>query len=237
MRAITKQTSTHAALANEHNKPADAAKLEWRKLPDKSTLLAELLTEQFHLCCYSEIRADRLGYGYHIEHIKPKSQYPQCTFDYENLAASAFASDPDLKTLKQQGKEYFGGHFKDNEYDANRFISCHQDDCARFFAYLSDGRVTPALTLNLQDQAKAQYTITTLNLNNPWLVTMRQKWWADLEADENHKIASKQSRPEVAATAWLLPSNNQLSEFFSLTRQFFGPVAEQVLQEFAPSLK
>ncbi|EJT4385593.1 TIGR02646 family protein, partial [Salmonella enterica] len=48
-----------------------------------------LLNEQYHLCCYSEIRADLRGLGYHIEHVENKSQQPGRTFDYQNLAASA----------------------------------------------------------------------------------------------------------------------------------------------------
>lgn len=34
----------------------------------------------------------------------------------------------------------------------------------------------------------------------------------------------------------LLPRNQSLSPFFSLTRQFFGPIAEDVLHQDAPEL-
>ncbi|HDN27842.1 MAG TPA: hypothetical protein ENG03_12275 [Thioploca sp.] len=42
-----------------------------------------LRPEQYHLCAYTEIYLDELGC--HIEHIKPKSRYPECTFDYQIL--------------------------------------------------------------------------------------------------------------------------------------------------------
>jgi hypothetical protein len=34
----------------------------------------------------------------------------------------------------------------------------------------------------------------------------------------------------------LLPTNGKLSRFFSLTRQFYGQVAESVLKQHAPQL-
>ena len=64
----------------------------------KAKVQDNLLDEQYGLCCYSELRADLEGLGYHIEHLRPKSHYPALTFDYTNLAASALSND-DLKTL------------------------------------------------------------------------------------------------------------------------------------------
>ncbi|ELI0860547.1 TIGR02646 family protein, partial [Salmonella enterica] len=66
-----------------------------------------LLNEQYHLCCYSEIRADLRGLGYHIEHVENKSQQPGRTFDYQNLAASALDSENGLHLF---GINAFGGH-------------------------------------------------------------------------------------------------------------------------------
>ena len=43
------------------------------------------------------------------------------------------------------------------------------------------------------------------------------------------------SLPDLVAVD-LVPSSGRLSRFFSLTRQFFGPVAEQTLQQQAPAL-
>lgn len=72
-----------------------------------------LLNEQYHLCCYSEIRADLRGLGYHIEHVENKSQQPGRTFDYQNLATSALDSENDLHLF---GINAFGGHSRGRGY-------------------------------------------------------------------------------------------------------------------------
>lgn len=238
MRRITKQGNGGNHLTQAHAHPPQTrvqATSSWRAFGYKADVTALLLEEQYQLCCYSEIRADSLGLGYHIEHVQPKSQYPQRTFDYQNLGASALNSSHDLKTFKAQKLEIFGGHAKRSEYDPLLFVSCHQQDCARFFAYLSDGRVVPASNLNVQDTDKAKYTIDTLNLNSPYLVTQRQRWWNELDQlYEQHQI-DNWSLEHLAAVD-LVPSGNSLSQFFSLTRQFFGSIAEQVLHQQAPQL-
>lgn len=240
MRAIAKAGIGTTRLNAEHAQPprtADEATHRWQRFRrGKARVLNHLLDEQYQLCCYSEIRPDRLGLGCHIEHLQPKSQYPLRTFDYQNLAASALDSDNDLKAFKAQANETFGGHAKLNDYDSTLFISCHQSDCARFFAYLSDGRVVPASGLASHDTAKASYTIALLNLNSPYLVTQRQSWWDELDqwlAEHDAKGWSLEHLAEVD----LVPTGGKLSQFFSLTRQFFGSVAEQVIAKRAPELR
>lgn len=196
-----------------------------------------LLHEQYHLCCYSELRADEEGLGYHIEHVENKSQNPQRTFDYNNLAASALDSNSDLPYFKAQGHQAFGGHARGKQQacDMARFVSCHQSDCDRFFAYLSDGRVVPSLTLNANDQDRAQYTIDILNLNSPYLITLRRQWWQELDKLFQAHLAKGWHLPDLAAID-LVPTNHKLSRFFSLTRQFFDQVAENTLTTQAPHL-
>jgi len=198
--------------------------------------LAALLEAQYHLCCYSELRADQLGLGYHIEHLENRSQNPARTFDPSNLAASALHED-DLHKLKLQKHEAFGGHAPQKQKDCaiDRFVSCRQSDCQRYFAYLSDGRVVPQRQLSPEEHDRAQYTITLLNLNCAYLVSLRRAWWDELdELWQEHK-AQGWSLPYLAAVD-LVPGSGRLSPFFSLTRQFFGPIAEDVLRTHAPEL-
>ncbi|WP_295389194.1 retron system putative HNH endonuclease [uncultured Thiodictyon sp.] len=235
MRAIRKRgQGTHdlqVADARPPTTPHDA-KTRWSSFGHKAELQKCLLSEQYMLCAYSEIRADQQGFGYHIEHVKPKSQFPADTFLYSNLVASALSSD-DLKSLLD--KEVFGGHAKHNEYDSQRFVSCLDPECSRFFAYLSDGRVEPANGLSVDDYDRALYTRDLLNLNSPFLVNRRRRWWDELDALLQQHLDEDQSLYHLAAVD-LLPINGQLSQFFTTTRQFFGPVAEQVLQDGAPEL-
>lgn len=227
MRAITKRNSGGHHLDKAHQNPpttASEATSRWSSFAYKKTLLDYLLDEQYGLCCYSELRADLEGLDYHIEHVQPKSANPARTFDYRNLAASALNMN-DLATIE----DVFAGHAKQSKYDADLFISCHDSDCVRYFAYLSDGRVVPSNSLSDLEKSRAEYTITLLNLNSPYLVNRRRRWYNELdELFEEHLV--KDWSLEHLAAIDLLPTNQKLSQFFSVTRQFFGSVAEKVLK-------
>lgn len=243
MRAIQKQGNGGFHLNQAHANPPQApnqATSRWRSFGYKAEVLQSLLDEQYHLCCYSELRVDQEGLGYHIEHVENKHQNPPRTFDYTNLAASALDSANGLGVFAARGEEVFGGHAPGKQgargpVNMNLFISPHQSDCRRFFAYLSDGRVVPAAGLNNVERDQAQYTIDTLNLNSPFLITRRRQWWDELDRLFQEHIDKGWSLPDLVAVD-LVPSNGTLSGFFSLTRQFFGPIAEQTLQQQAPAL-
>lgn len=241
MRTITKQGSGGYGLSLAHGRPPQTdteATSRWNSFRrHKAKVLQSLLAEQYHLCCYSELRADQENLGYHIEHVENKSQNPPRTFDYGNLAACALDSGNDLPVFSAQEHGVFGGHApgKQQPYDMMRFVSCHHPDCPRFFAYLSDGRIVPALKLTAHDQDRAEYTIDILNLNSPYLITLRRQWWNELDELFQEHIAKGWSLTDLAAID-LVPTGNKLSRFFSLTRQFFGNVAEQTLQHRAPGL-
>ncbi len=240
MRAITKQGNGGHHLRQSHANPPQThgqATSRWGSFSHKAYVQQCLLDEQYQLCCYSELRADEEGLGYHIEHVENKSQNPLRTFDYTNLAASALNSANDLPAFKAQDHEVFGGHSAGKKLAVNmaRFVSCHQPDCPRFFAYLSDGRVTPAQGLSAQDADKADYTIKLLNLNSPYLIIRRQQWWDELDELFQEHQAKGWSLTDLASID-LLPCNQRLSRFFSLTRQFFGQIAEETLQQHAPEL-
>ncbi|MEX5568462.1 retron system putative HNH endonuclease [Pseudomonas syringae] len=217
---------------------SDASASRWSSFGYKTQVLDCLLEEQYGLCCYSEIRPDRVGLSFHIEHVENKSQHPERTFDYDNLAASALDSKSDLQTLKIQGAEVFGGHAlgKSKGVDMTRFVSCHQSDCSRFFAYLSDGRVVPANGLSLQESDRARYTIGLLNLNSPYLQDLRQSWWDELDDLFEEHIDQEMSLHCLAGID-LIPVGARLSQFFSMTREFFGNIAEEVLDEDARHLQ
>lgn len=236
MRAITPSTGGLFHLGNAHGKPpatTDQAKSRWKSFGHKDDVLRSLLADQYNLCCYSELRADLESLGYHIEHIQPKSLYPGNTFDYSNLAASALTSD-DLNHPDIIQEQAFGGHAKQSQYDA-KFISCHDAYCARYFAYLSDGRIIPCNGLNQTDTERDEYTIKVLNLDCPYLRNRRRRWFDELDQLFAEHQAKNGSLSDLASIN-LIPTNHMLNSFFSLTRQFFGPIAESVLQQHASQL-
>ena len=234
MRPIRKIGSGSYHLSNAHMLPPtthDEATRRWSSLKNKPELQGYLVSEQHGLCCYAEIRPDELGLGFHIEHVENKSQNPSRTFDYSNLAASALDSRYDLSNFKTNNAEVFGGHAagKSSGVDIARFISSHSADCHRFFAYLSDGRVVPAHGLTLHDTARADYTINLLNLNSPYLISLRSQWWDELDKLIDEHLDKDMNLPDLAAID-LSPINGKLSRFFSITRQMFGEIAEEVLR-------
>lgn len=245
MRHIRKQGDGGYHLNCAQQQPpqtAEQATSRWSSFSYKQQVLGLLLEEQYQLCCYSELRADEHGLGYHIEHVENKSQVPQRTFDYANLAASAL-NDKQFKAFKEQMAEkslpddLFGGHAQGKQrlVDMQRFVSPHQPDCARFFVYLSDGRVVPAGGLNPQDQARASYTIDLLNLNSPFLQVERRKWWDELDDLLDEHLSKEMDLHHLVAID-LLPTAYRLSPFFTMTRQFFGRIAEDVLHQSAHHL-
>jgi uncharacterized protein (TIGR02646 family) len=239
MKHISKQGAGPKKLQEAHANPpqtAEQATKEWHRFRRyRDTLLNDhLLPEQYGLCGYSELDAHRWGLGFHIEHVENKSQSPSRTFDHHNLIASAFDSKEGLSRAKAQSWELFGGHATGKQghpmpVDMTRLVSPLLPDCARFFAYLSSGTVEPQLNLSAQDRDRARYTIDILNLNSPFLVSLRQEWWEELDTLYEEHLPKGWSLEHLASVD-LLPRNQRLSPFFTLTRQFFGPVAEQLLR-------
>jgi len=235
MRTIHKQGIGGYYLANASQSPpttSQQAKSRWSSFGYKDEVTRNLDTEQYGLCAYSEIRPDEYGLGTHIEHLEPKSQNPQRTFDYNNLVLSALSND-DMQKLVCG--DVFGGHAKLNNYDAELFISCLDANCASYFAYLSNGLVEPLRRLDNDGQKKARYTIDLLNLNSHYLVTQRKIWLNELDELIDEHIDKNMSLLYLAVID-LTPTNNKLSPFFTATRQRFGKQAEQLLAKHSPDM-
>lgn len=238
MRYIFKREDGGYHLNKAHEIPPqtrEAATSRWSSFGHRKEVLQFLLSEQYHLCCYSEIRADKLKLGYHIEHVQNKRQKPERTFDFSNLAASALETE-DLDKFNENDhftattSLTFGGHAtgKQDSVDMQRFVSPHQLNCARFFTYLSDGRIVPADGLTDQEIDRAVYTIELLNLDSPFLQAHRRNWWEELSELIEEHIADNWDLHCLAGID-LIPRNGKLSPFFSITRQLFEHVAEDVL--------
>lgn len=246
MRAIAKNLNSPGYKPLQGRKlptTSDEATRTWDRFGNKTSVLNALLEEQYHLCCYSEVRADEEELGYHIEHVENKSQNPERTFDLNNLAACAIDSNCGFAKLKAQPggltQACFGGHAsrKAQGVDMTQFIHPHQANSSTFFQYLSDGRIIahPDLGRSTPAHDHAEYTITQLNLNSPYLMTLRKNWWQELNAQADVSNLEPGSLSQLAQID-LLPTNGKLNRFFSLTRQFYGQLAQQVLTQHAPQL-
>lgn len=181
MRYFLKSGTGGPSLISRHINPpqnSSQARRRWDRYKNRSRLLQDLRSEQLGLCAYTEMRPEIYGWGWHVEHIKPKSKYPQLTFDYSNLVLSALHSN-DLKGMPK--KHQFAGHFKDDDYDDVKFISCLEIDCSRYFDFYLDGTVVPGAGLYPEERDRAIFTIDLLNLNSDLLVNARKRLLKEID--------------------------------------------------------
>lgn len=237
MRYIAKRKRNVDCLYDEHQTPPATsweAGRRWNRFRGKTRLTEVLNDEQYKLCAYTELRPDEEGVGTHIEHVKPKSRFPESTFDYRNLVLSALESD-DLNDSNHRG-DHFGGHAKGSHYDRKHFLSPLIAKSKRnYFLYQSNGKVVPSPLKSKRYQRKAEHTIRVLNLNAAYLVNRRKRWIEEIDELIEAHLEQNMSLPHLAAID-LVPINNTLSRFFTATRQRFGPIAENILKENAPEL-
>ncbi len=116
--------------------------------------------EQYNLCCYCEKRISADSNESYVEHIKPKSVFPDLTFVYSNLLVSCQGNH--CNHASDLATKHICGHKKDNEYDANLFLDPTLiTDISEHFKFDRDGVISAAE----KDKAKENYTISLLNLN------------------------------------------------------------------------
>ncbi|MCP2233515.1 retron system putative HNH endonuclease [Erwinia aphidicola] len=229
---------------------ADEARRRWHRFTDSNYRLhIQLITEQFGLCCYSEINLTDFSLhqnlGSHLEHEKPKSSYPASTFDYNNLLLSSLDSE-DLTRFPHSNK--FAGHHKKNIFNPQLFISPQDPNCRGYFIYSSEtGEISPDLSRHVNDQNKARYTITLLNLNAPYLLAERREWLQEIESliahyVEDGDVDAIESIAQVELTLthrscpFLAVHIDQLRKFHSAVRAIFGQLGERVINQECPNI-
>lgn len=127
-----------------------------------------LVLEQEEYCPYCEKRIYASDDG-HIEHIKPRDNYPKEFQDYENIIVSC------------NQKNSCGVH-KKNNYDS-KFINLVTDNPEYYFDYnIASGEIVPKTNdENSNEYIRAVYTIDTLSLNNYELKEARKAFIDILE--------------------------------------------------------
>lgn len=134
----------------------------------RDSIWAKLETMQGNRCAYCENLFT--GKSRHIEHFKPRTRFPEATFDWPNL----FGSCP---------HQYSCGNFKDNgrlTYHPDELIKPDVDEPSDYLFFASDGSVTPKAGLNQTQLLKANSTIETFNLNG-FLKQLRKTQLASYE--------------------------------------------------------
>jgi len=173
------------------------SKSRWKDFysAQKRDVRNKILKQQFNLCGYTEFEIDEFKSlisstftGCHLEHIKPKSIFPQNTFTANNLIVSVIDSQ-ELKKIKEGALDgdtsSFGGDHKGNLLCPIKFISPLNAECEKYFKFIeSSGKIVPSNELEeFADTEKAQYTIDLLNLNHPFLKNQRKKRMQEITDD------------------------------------------------------
>ena len=102
--------------------------------PQKPAVHESLLQEQGFICCYCGMRIARESS--HIEHLKPRTTYPQEALKYTNLLSSC------QRERKPKEPQHCGVK-KDDWYDDNLMVSPLDPGCADFFRYSGSGEILP----------------------------------------------------------------------------------------------
>jgi uncharacterized protein (TIGR02646 family) len=132
-----------------------------------------LLQEQGYICCYCGRRIQRTSS--HIEHFKPRSQFPLLKLDYGNFLASCpgYPETDDRKAFtSQQSPQEHCGQQRGDWYDPNLTVSPLIENCADFFRFTGAGEIRPTQVSTMSQAAEA--TIQNLRLDHPSLDASRK---------------------------------------------------------------
>ncbi len=135
--------------------------------PEKKSVHDSLLQEQGFICCYCGQRISREIS--HIEHLKPRNQYPDLTLDYTNFIASCQGESEETPPPIP----VHCGHKKAEWYEETLMVSPLNNKCADFFRYTDDGQILPTTDSNKQEAAKETIKRLALDINK--LKKMREK--------------------------------------------------------------
>ena len=187
------------------------ANQDWGKFmgtPCHTVVGRKLRQEQHGLCCYCELE-QRANNG-HIEHMVPRKEKSERTYNYTNLAISC-----------NGGAIEHCGRYKDDRahnrnyvWDNALFVPPHDPSTSKLVRYLPDGSIAPTEV----NPDKGAYLIGYLGLDCPRLSNRRLEHARML-------IKTLGSQPEQDLVAWLrnhylnIDANGQLMQFHSLSQQ------------------
>lgn len=217
MRNITQGGFSKCLKGRRHNPPQDTstAKKAWRR-SNKQDIRKACFKQQHGLCAYTELSLDGNELGHHLEHIAPRSDYPERTFLPDNIILSII---DDVQSGNLLPHERFGGHHKSEQYSDDWFISPFDKNCAAYFDYTLSGYVKASAALQNDEQVKADKTISVLNLNALYLVERRK---ACLQILKQQIETARPSGIPVLAEKSLRLCEKKLPEFYSAKRQLFA---------------
>ncbi|MEQ8822079.1 MAG: retron system putative HNH endonuclease [Sumerlaeia bacterium] len=194
----------------------DHPHVEWEsrafKTKVKRSLRHKLVEEQGFICCYCNGRITEATS--HVEHLKPRSLFPELDLSYWNLLASCGGS------RSEQGLKnapIHCGPAKGNWYDEEQFVSPLMRDCRRYFRFLASGQIEPAPGLSPEEKSRAATTIEILRLNHPSLVRRRGEALRVLTMMARDVMRGKLTAEELARRASLWTKRDRQGRYAEFT--------------------
>jgi uncharacterized protein (TIGR02646 family) len=220
-----------------HNQPQTDidAKKAWRRF-NKKAIRSACYKQQLGLCAYTELSLDDEQLGCHLEHIAPRSRYPERTFDMNNIVLAAM-DECSSGLLKEEQR--FGGHFKKALYDDDWFIGPFDARCEHFFRYCKEtGKVFAHHEISTADQVNTSRTIAVLNLNCDYLIGMRQQQLQHLNnvihslvQRESSSLIEQRSKFEQLKEETLEVREKKLPILYSAKKQLFDDIEKEYYQK------
>ena len=210
-------------LASRYQKPVIDPTKAWDNFKSKKKVQDSLIPVQKYLCSYCEIELVRGDekFGYHIEHIEPKSKNLSRTFDFSNLLISCFNSGYEIAPSVIDQNPISCGHAKKDSFDPLLFIKPTDLECEDYFYYELDGRIVPNPSLdNSHKFDQAVYTINLLNLNCRRLKRERKDIISE-GLDIAYMLSDSPDALSDFASLELEEINNKNFAFFTTRRQYF----------------
>lgn len=132
-------------------------------IPHWKDLQAQMCQDQGGVCCYCGMKLQFPNtQHYSVEHVQPRSKFPELVGEYKNLLLSCHSSEFERAQLKktihskkERKNTLHCDEFKDNK---ELHYSPLQADCASHFSYKLNGEVKGR-------DKEAEKDIETLNLN------------------------------------------------------------------------
>lgn len=134
-----------------------------RCIPHWKDLQAQMCQDQGGVCCYCGLKLQFPDtQHYSVEHVKPRSKFPELVGEYKNLLLSCHSSEFERAQLKETiySKKERKNALHCDEFKDNKELNYSplQADCALHFLYKLNGEVKGR-------DKEAEADIETLNLN------------------------------------------------------------------------
>lgn len=219
----------------EYQKPWDEF-----KNPDKTITHNHILRTQKYLCAYCEQQLEEKNVNNnigHLEHIIPRDESKELTFDYANLVVCCQGFDIEeyrekIKAGVIKRSEEFCAPKKGSEHDQNLFLNpVTVKDIEDYFDYASevdenDPRnksylIIPDKTKANEDKNKAEYTINLILLNHKILKTMRARQY-EVVASKIHECKNNQTQIDEFLDDLLDKESYVFPAFFSMLKKEFS---------------